>query len=150
MTELNRAKSDSLRLLQMVAELHQSGFERIRVGPGLSPSGIHWRCSITHSSNVRRNGWEPIDEISETVTYSSSDGDGYFGWPGASGKSAGQLAEMFNARFPVITAQGKGSNRAYVLWFSQVLEKAQRGDLPVLFADYDLDPAAADLPPPPA
>jgi hypothetical protein len=33
-------------VLAMVGELHKRGYEKIRVMPFMSPSGMHWRCWI--------------------------------------------------------------------------------------------------------
>jgi hypothetical protein len=34
-------------VVEMVHELHKAGYQLLRISPGLSPSGIHWRCPIT-------------------------------------------------------------------------------------------------------
>ena len=147
MTELNAARQNALRLLQMVGELHKSGYERVRICPGMSPSGMHWRCSITHARNVQQNGWRVVDDHKETLGYSSSQEDHYFGWTDAAGKSATELAKMFVERCPEITDHAKGGDPAYVDWFKNVLEQAQQGNMPVFFADYPLEHQPGDLPP---
>ena len=74
----------------MVHELHKAGYQRLRVSPGLSPSGVHWRCSVTCACNVGPDGFSIID-ASEVgglfAAYTSAD-TGYFGWPGGAGLSA--------------------------------------------------------------
>ncbi len=74
MSELNIAELDALRFLQMVGELHKLGYDRIRIAAGMSPSGIHWRCSITHSQNVQEDGWEPIADKDIRVGSDRPDG----------------------------------------------------------------------------
>ena len=49
------------RLVAMVHELHKAGYQRLRVSPGLSPSGVHWRCSVTCACNVQPDGFTAID-----------------------------------------------------------------------------------------
>ena len=149
MSEHDMAEPDALRFLQMVGELHKLGFERIRITPGLSPSGIFWRCSITHSQNVQEDGWQPIDYDNDTENYGIGQGDEYFRWPDAPGKTPPELAAMFIERFMEIAAKGKGSDPSYVSWFNGMLERAEQGHLPVFFADYPLEHKPGELPPPP-
>jgi hypothetical protein len=138
-----------LRLLAMVAELHKAGYQKLRIVPGMSPSGAHWRCSITSADNVQANGWEPVS-WERVVPYSSADKDRYFGWPDAAGKSARQLAQMFIDRFTEVSARGAGRDRAYAGWFVSTLGAAENGRLPICFADYELDLVESDMPPPPS
>lgn len=37
------------RLLEMVQVLHLQGYERLRINPGMSPSGCYWRCELLPS-----------------------------------------------------------------------------------------------------
>lgn len=37
----------SVRILQGVRELHRRGFHRLRVRPGIAPSGLYWRVALT-------------------------------------------------------------------------------------------------------
>jgi hypothetical protein len=37
----------------MVGELHELGFQRLRVSPGMAPTGMHWRCTITSVDNIQ-------------------------------------------------------------------------------------------------
>ncbi len=67
----------------------------------------------------------------------------------APGKPEIELAEMFIEKCPEIAEQGKGADPGYTAWFKTVLKKAQQGEMPVLFADYDLEYGSGDLPPPP-
>src|SRR6188508_645112 len=42
------------KVLLVVYVLHQRGFQRLRICPGMSASGMHWRCSITPVTNVEK------------------------------------------------------------------------------------------------
>jgi hypothetical protein len=140
------------RLLTMVHELHKAGYQRVRFSSGMAPSGVHWRCSITHAGNMTHDGLR-IDASragAEVAHYSTGSGDRYFGWPDAPGRSARELGNMFLDRFPVIAREGTGRDWAYAGWLTEILGRAERGELsgfPVFFADYPLDPEPADLPP---
>ena len=83
----------------MVHELHKAGYQRLRVSPGLSPSGVHWRCAITCACNVAPDGVSVIDASQASglyAAYSSAD-PGYFGWPEEPPLSARELAVHFLA-----------------------------------------------------
>ncbi|SFR96133.1 hypothetical protein [Sphingomonas jatrophae] len=144
----------STRLLAMVHELHKAGYQRLRVSPGLAPSGMYWRCSITHAGNIAENGWSlrtPGLE-GEVASYSSGAGDRYFGWDDAPGRSARELAVRFIQRFPALVEKGDGCDWAYAGWLTDVLGRAELGGadaLPVFYADYPLTLDPEWLPPPP-
>lgn len=136
----------------MVHELHKAGYQRIRFISGMAPSGVHWRCSITHAGNITADGLrlrEPGDP-SLVASYSTGAGDRYFDWPDAPGRSARELGMMFLERFPHVAEKGTGRDWAYAGWLTEMLGRAERDHgLPVFFADYPLDPSPADLPPKP-
>jgi hypothetical protein len=139
----------ALRVLTMVAELHKVGYQRLRIAAGMSPSGTHWRCSITPMDNVHVNGWEPVDWDRNVAHYSTADGSRYFGWQDAARKSARQLAQMFIERFPHLAASSAGRDRAYAGWFVGTLGAAENGRLPIIFADGNVQLSESELPPPP-
>lgn len=142
------------RLVATVHELHKAGYQRIRISPGLSPSGMHWRCPVTWAGNVQRDGFSVISASTAGglfVPYSSAD-PGYFGWPGAEALSARLLAVRFLDAFPALAQAGLGRDWAYAGWLTEVLGVVERGDTrayPVFYADYPLDPGAGPVPPPP-
>ncbi|SDV50613.1 hypothetical protein [Chitinasiproducens palmae] len=141
-----------VRLLGMVHELHKAGYQRLRISPGMAPSGVHWRCTITHAGNVMTDGYTPVSsEAGQVVRYSSASGDAYFGWHDAAGRTARELATCFIERFPALARASAGRDWRYAGWLTEMLGRAEQGrpaDLPVLFADYPLD-CAEILPPPP-
>ncbi|HLO79241.1 MAG TPA: hypothetical protein VK196_22515 [Magnetospirillum sp.] len=133
------------RLLAMVRELHRAGFERLRIGPGLSPSGLHWRCSLATADNVCTNGWEPRD-WNLAATYSTAEGDAVFGWENTP-QSPSDMAAKFIATFPDLAESARGPDPAYARWLDNVVTATRHGHLPLLFADFPL--AEDGLPPPP-
>ncbi len=143
-------KRRALRILSMVAELHKAGYQRLRIAPGMSPSGSYWRCAITPVYNVKKNGWEPIDWKGDIALYSSADEDHYFGWRDGPGKSARQLARMFVDRFPEIARQAIGRDYAYAGWFLGLLGAAENGSFPTFYADAEWNLHDADIEWPPS
>ena len=144
------------RLVAMVHELHKAGYQRLRVSPGMSPSGMHWRCSITCASNMEPDGFS-IRHTSPAsglfAAYTSAD-PSYFGWAGAETWSARELAVHFLQAFPKLAEHGMGRDWAYAGWLTELLgvvEQGQTGRYPIFFADYpiDLDAQSVPRPPPP-
>ncbi len=137
------AHNNARRVLEMVAELHRLGYQRLRIGPGISPSGMYWRCAVTHADNIGSDhGAMVVDENHDTVTYSSAVGKNFFGWEDASDDDTETLARKFVERFPVIVRLGRGDDEEYAAWFTQVVALAREGDLPYAYSDWseDMDP----------
>jgi hypothetical protein len=135
------------RVLLMVHELHKQGYQRIRICPGMAPSGMHWRCAVTHSGNIlTTDGAMCRDYDVDTALYSSASGQEYFGWEDARQDTARQLAGKFIERFPKICRKGKGRDWAYAGWYVEMLGLADRGAFPVAYADWQDKPDPAWLP----
>lgn len=149
----NSAHQSATRLLCMVHELHRVGYQHVRFSSGMAPSGMHWRCSITHAGNMSDDGLRVVDYTSseDVASYSTGSQDRYFGWSDAQGRSARELAKGFAERFPQIVKMGEGRDWAYAGWLTEAIGRAERGglfSLPVFFADYPLDMDPVHLPPP--
>ena len=142
------------RVVAMVHELHKAGYQRLRISPGLSPSGLHWRCPITCAANVDADGFSVMDTSRAGglfLPYTSAD-PGYFGWPGAETLSARELAARLLRECPVLAQAGLGRDLPYAGWLTEVLGVVEHGDMgryPVLYADFPLDLDARCVPPPP-
>lgn len=148
------ATERAARLLSMVHHLHRAGYQRIRISPGISPSGCYWRGVVTYAANVQSDGFSIRDfdvEAGLVAPYTSGQGARYFGWSDGAGMDARALADAFLRRFPVIARLGEGRDWAYAGWLTDVLGRAELGNLLALYADYPLDEAEmADwIPPPP-
>lgn len=143
------------RVIAMVHELHKAGYQLLRISPGLSPSGAHWRCPITFADNIEPDGWTIKRfeaDAGMVAAYSSAD-PGYFGWDDAVGLSARGLAEMFLGRFAAICSLSRGRDWQYAGWMTEVLGVVEQGnisDYPVFYADYPLDLGAQRITCPPA
>jgi len=140
------------RLLAMIPELHKAGYQRLRFCSGMAPSGVHWRCLLTHADNIGPDGRTPIDWDTDTAHYTTGSGDGYFDWNDAPRLSARELAVRFVTRFPAIATKADGADWRYAGWLTAILGKAERGGvdaLPVFYADYPLTFPPDALPPSP-
>jgi hypothetical protein len=134
------------RVLLMVHELHKLGYQRLRIVPGMSPSGMHWRCSVTHTGNILAAHGAMMRIEGEAAHYTSGQGNAFFDWEDARRDTARQLAGKFLERFAELAAKGRGLDWSYAGWYVQMLGFAERGALPVAYADWDEEPDRDCLP----
>ncbi len=124
------------RVLLMVHELHKLGYQRVRIAPDISASGMHWRCSITHAGNIQRlHGALMCEYDSDVAHYTTGQDNNYFGWEDARQDTARQLAAKFVKRFPNIVRLGKGADWPYAGWYVQMLGVAERGAFPLAYPE---------------
>jgi hypothetical protein len=118
----------------MVGELHKRAFQRLRVMPYMSPSGLHWRCSIASVDSFYRNHGAILSENttallddSRTQTgmtiarYSSAQDNHYFDWDDSTKDDARTLADKFETRFSHLAERSKGWDYAYAGWYLHML-----------------------------
>lgn len=148
-TELAASASQrrSLRVLRSVHELHKLGYQRVRIAPGMAPSGMHWRCFITHAGNILdTHGAMLASQSADAARYSSSQENEYFGWTDAKRDTAAQLADKLIQRFSWISGPGRGRDWLYAGWYVEMLGLAERGAFPIAYADWYEDPEPGRLP----
>lgn len=125
------------RLLLMVSELHQRGYQRLRICPGMSASGMHWRCSVTPVANILRDrGAMLADWNNLAAHYTTGQELRFFGWEDAENLTPAQLADRFVERFPEIAAAGFGSDWEYAGWYQEVLRLTEPDAFPIAYSDY--------------
>ena len=113
------------KLLYIVKELHIRGFEKLRIIPSLSPSGLSWRCSFISDTNSERksivsSSWiQNVFNIEEKNEYSIE-----------------LLTDMFEKEHIDFLNACKGKNKEYVEWYSDMLHNLNEGELPYAFSDY--------------
>ena len=111
----------------MVKELHNRGYEKLRVLPYLAPSGLSWRCEFTDgekSTNCPASVWIGRFEDENTL-------------------SPQELADMYIKENAEYLENCKGENKEYVKWYSDMVDNLQEGELPYAFGD-DYEPRPAD------
>jgi len=123
----------------MVGELHKRGHQKLRVSPGMAPSGMYWRCFVTPADNIQSvNGARVADHDQAAVAmYTTGQENHYFGWTDARHATARQLAGLFVERFPIIAERSLGEDWPYAGWYVQMLGVAENGHLPVAFDDWE-------------
>ena len=139
----------AVRVLAMIGELHKRGFQRLRLMPHMSPSGLHWRCAIGSADNFYRNHGAKLlnygsffgdDNQRQTTAvvahYTSGQENHYFGWNDSERDSARSLADKFVNRFSHLVNSGRGWDYPYAGWFLRLLGLAEAGWLSFVFSDY--------------
>ena len=125
------------KVLRVVAELHLRGYQRLRIAPGMSPSGGHWRCAITPASNVLvAHGAMLADWNGPVAHYTTGMENRYFDWADAAGRTPSQLADLFLERFGELAALGRGRDWLYAGWFVEMLALTYPDHVPIVYADY--------------
>jgi hypothetical protein len=139
----SKAKAYALNVLEMVAVLHRRGYEQLRIVPGMAPSGMYWRCAVTHTGNITpEHGALSIEFWEESAHYTSGSANGYFDWEDAKDDGPEQLADRFLERQPEICEKGLAADPEYVAWYMVMLELAIAGEFPVAYDEFweELDP----------
>lgn len=155
------AATPSRRIVLMVRELHNLGFERVRICPQLSNSGVHWQCWLTASINVlQRHGAEISPLISmeamqllgndktenlPAAFYGSPHDFRYFGWDDAMDDAPIELAAKFAERFSRIISEGTGKDSEYAKWYREMVDASTPNGLPsTCVSAADIAPRLAD------
>lgn len=133
----------ALRVYRMLAELHRRGYERLRIVPGMSSSGCHYRTGITSSDNVYADHGALTVDHDRVAHNTSGNGARLFTWRDAPRASIAKLATMFVERFPTIAARGFGPDPDYVDWLPFAIDVMKRGESPIAYSDYDLPGSVA-------
>lgn len=119
------------KLLFMVEELHERGYENLRVFPSLSPSGTHWRCSFiekTERHKVISSNWiydHEEENSSEELKYSTQ-----------------ELADLFIQENQDFMEHCKGADAEYKMWYTEMLKQLNKDELPYAAADFDIPKGA--------
>ncbi len=127
-----------IKVLEMVAVLHRRGYERLRIEPGMAPSGMYWRCGVTHAGNMDpANGALCVTSGGpEMALYTSGMEGRIFDWDDAPSLDTEQLADRFLLEFPEICKLGQGEDPEYVAWYELMLSFVRTGGLPYAYDDY--------------
>lgn len=108
----------------------------MRIAPGLSPGGEHWRCSITPVTNISvKHGARLVEWEHLAAHYTSGAGAKYFDWSYAANLDPLKLAKRFIEEFPLIAEAGRGSDWGYAGWYQEMLGLTYPDLLPVAYRD---------------
>lgn len=130
------AISTPIRILQGVRALHERGFDRVRVVPGISPSGMYWRVTITTVDNLIDERYDStVHDHDAAITYTTGAQCEFAGGNVTATTDPETVADMIISALPETSATS--DDPAYVAWFAGVLQLVERtGALPVAYAEY--------------
>ncbi len=124
-----------LRILQGVRLLHRHGYHRLRILPGLSPSGMSWRIAITNADNLDDDWDDPrvIDDGS-ALLYTTGRGTEFAGGEVTVTSTPESVAELILHALPEIPVSEDDPD--YVSWFAELVRRCEQSKcLPVAYAD---------------
>lgn len=126
--EENFYMTNRQKLLFMVQEIHKRGYEKLRVIPSLSPSGLSWRCLFivdTKKEEFIASNWIYKHEKEDSSKEISL--------------TAKELADLFIGENIDFINNCKGENEEYTRWYSQMLNQLRKDELPYAFADRETE-----------
>jgi hypothetical protein len=132
-------------LLLMVAELHRLGYQRLRIVPGVAPSGLYWRCTLASAAHFSAQDGARIASAGPLARYTTGQARAYFDWPDAADDTPEQLAHKFLERFPEIAAESLGADAAYAEWYAEMLRLSEPDGVPIVYADWELEPGVLTI-----
>jgi len=122
-----------LRILQGVRFLHERGYHRLRIMPGLSPSGMYWRVVIAHVDNPLKgsSGFDP----DSALRYTTGQFTEFAGGEVTVTSTPESVAKLVLNALPE-TAPNQ-DDPAYVSWFAELVGLCERSmSVPVAYAEY--------------
>jgi hypothetical protein len=120
--ERNIYQINMQKLLHVASELHLRGYEKLRVVPSVSPSGMSWRCLFVAEPE---NGIITSTWLSQ---YSHNEREIEY--------SIIELTELFEREHMRFLESCKGKNKDYVEWYQNMLSHLEEDELPYAFDDY--------------
>ena len=118
-----------VRIVQMIRELHQRGYESLYLYAGMSPSGLYWRFTIGIIDQTHL--WPGDYRLVNTSIGTDHKPE----WSSIDA-SAIQLADDFEKYFATDLIHAKQSRPDFIAWFSNMSEKIGN-NLLFFSADYE-------------
>lgn len=130
------ASSTPFRILQGVRVLHQRGYHRLRILPGMSGSGMYWRVGITDAANLIDDTIYPeIVDFDAALLYTTGSLTEFAGSEVTVVSTPDSVAELILNALPESTP--REDDPAYVAWFADLWSLIERCKaLPIAYADY--------------
>lgn len=125
------------RVMELLAQLHEWGYQRLRLTAGAAPTGLSWRYAIAPLTMFDANGYRLKSGIRPGAVFGTSCGQ-YppFGWAGVQDLGAEGLARKFLEAFPETAAAGLGPDPEYASWFAELVVLCGPTGAVVMFGDY--------------
>ena len=118
---IKMSRNPARRLMFMIRELHNLGYQRIRFYPHIGGAG-YWRYIIT-SSTIPSNPADETDPADVDTVWNSLGSGEHYGWSDKEDDSIAELAAKFLSKYQKIAVESKGEDKRYVEWYRDVLER---------------------------
>ncbi len=116
-------------LMQILHELHRSGYQKLRWMSYMAPTGLSLRCHITTQDHICVNR-EIVFTGDSSEIWCTSTGTM------TTGEDIKLLVKTFMNENPRLLEIGKGEDVEYVEWFNKLLSFAAKGQTPVFYGEY--------------
>lgn len=116
-------------LMQILHELHRSGYQKLRWMSYMAPTGLSLRCHITTQDHICVNR-EIVFTGDSSEIWCTSTGTM------TTGEDIKPLVKTFMNENPRLLEIGKGEDVEYVEWFNKLLSFAAKGQTPVFYGEY--------------
>lgn len=116
-------------LMQILHELHKSGYQKLRWMSYMSPNGYCLRCHITTQDRICANREIVFAGDSNEIWCTSTR-------VMTTGEDIKPLVKTFMNENPRLLEIGKGEDVEYVEWFNKLLSFAAKGQTPVFYEEY--------------
>lgn len=125
-----------LRILDGVEQLHERGYEQLRLLPYMSPSGMHWRVEIAEAAATDDSaGYVVYRNENVVLRYSTGSGPEFAGAIVDRSTTPDDVADLILASMPWV--QEHVPDRAYADWYARLMQLIRAQDaVPIAFADY--------------
>lgn len=139
------AQSTPVRILQGVRVLHQRGYHAVRVLPGMSASGLHWRVAVTTADNMSVEGGHlHVCDHNGVIFYSTAGLTAFAGAEVTVTTGPETVADLILAALPGTAPTA--DDPEYLAWFDDLMRLVdQHGTVPIAYADYFDDTAGWEV-----
>ena len=115
------------------------GYERLRLAPGMAPSGMYWRYAIVPVSKMSRGHGARVGKSYHHGEYpfgSLFEGQETVGWGDHRLTTPRELAIIFLEKFSSVAESGRGSDAEYVRWYRDMLKRTALYGVIYAYSDY--------------
>ncbi|MDO4433886.1 MAG: hypothetical protein Q4B82_04825 [Alysiella sp.] len=118
------------KIIRIIGELHNRGYQSLYLDCGLSPSGFHWRYAVFTPDTTLFSG-----SYDATILALSDFNQWVKNW----NAPISVLADDFLAHFHDDLQSAKQANQVYAEWFNQAIEYIEETGYFIMFCDFGSD-----------